>query len=827
MVHQKKGLNNCDYFPDERIHQNLISIGHFIFSNRLSPDLEFRFDLHVVKDGLFGRRRGRNGTWNGVIGELLTGKAQLAFAPLSVYSHRSQVVDFSTPYYFSSVSFLIAPKERNEISLTAFLQPFSTELWIAVFTSLNITAMFVAAYEWFSPFGLNPWGRQRSKNFSIASALWVTWGLLCGHLVAFKAPKSWPNKFLINVWGGFSVIFVASYTANIAALIAGLFFHSTVNNYYDRSLLLQKVAAPKASAAEYYVQQANPRLWSYMSRYSVSDVSDGVRRLINGSLDILIADTPIIDYYRLTDNGCRLEKIGTPIKEDTYAVAMAKGHPMKESISKIIANYSSTGLLDILQEKWYSGLPCTINGASGIGFDGQPKQEGQPRPLGVASVAGVFCMLGLGMTLGIIILIGEHIFYKYSLPKLRECPKNSVWRSPNVMFFSQKLYRFINCVDLVSPHHAARELVHTVRQGQITSLFQKSVKRKEHEQHRRRRSKAQFFEMIQEIRRAQQQERLANEKRLAEEEASKGAIPKEGPSTSRGRSRSRSKSPMPSPRGSADKRRSSVGLARLSITPVEYTLSTSNLQARSPLELVGRRLSGGNPELESPPLTPKLESSFGGSANLCVPQPYGNNGAGASLQVAGPSTSTTLQAPSPTTSRSQPRSPAALRGQSFPTYATVETTPVASSSSYSQQYYQQVSRSPLLSPHEITSAVGRKLSREWGSGIDLSKSSEAVDCDECNRLQVQATAAVEHESRRRKKSHGDVKPVRRARSHDNKEYAGCSGEPVVRFSTTTGQVTMGGRDQQQQTKERSKRKLESELKAILSARAHHFELHPP
>lgn len=41
----------------------------------------------------------------------------------------------------------------------------------------------------------------------------------------------------------------------------------------------------------------------------------------------------------------------------------------------------------------------------------------------------------------------------------------------------QKLYRFINCVELVSPHHAAKELAKTLRQGQITSLFQKSVKR--------------------------------------------------------------------------------------------------------------------------------------------------------------------------------------------------------------------------------------------------------------------------------------------------------------------------------------------------------------
>lgn len=57
------------------------------------------------------------------------------------------------------------------------------------------------------------------------------WGLLCGHLVAFKAPKSWPNKVVINIWGGFSVIFIASYTANIAALIAGLFFHNSAHSY--------------------------------------------------------------------------------------------------------------------------------------------------------------------------------------------------------------------------------------------------------------------------------------------------------------------------------------------------------------------------------------------------------------------------------------------------------------------------------------------------------------------------------------------------------------------------------------------------------------------
>ncbi|KFB43279.1 AGAP005527-PA-like protein [Anopheles sinensis] len=430
--------------------------------------------------------------WNGVIGDLMSGTADLSFAPLSVSKARSEVIDFTIPYFHGGVSLLAAPETATDIPLLAFLLPFSPELWIAIFTSLNVTAVAVAIYEWLSPFGLNPWGRQRSKNFSMSSALWVMWGLLCGHLVAFKAPKSWPNKFLINVWGGFSVIFIASYTANIAALIAGLLFHNE-GKYYEMSMLTQRVGSPIATAAESYVQQNDKRLWEHMKKYQLQSIDEGIQRLKNGTIDLLMCDTPILDYYRGTDQSCSLQRIGDNYIEDSYAIGMSKGFPLKKTMSALISKYSHDGYLDILTAKWYGDLPC-------FRLD---REMAQPKPLGVTAVAGVFLLLGVGMVLGVLILIIEHVFYKYTLPILRHQPKDTIWKSRNIMFFSQKLYRFINCVELVSPHHAAKELVHTIRQGQITSLFQKSVKRKEDEQRRRRKSKAQFFEMIQEIRRVQ------------------------------------------------------------------------------------------------------------------------------------------------------------------------------------------------------------------------------------------------------------------------------------------------------------------------------------
>lgn len=39
-----------------------------------------------------------------------------------------------------------------------------------------------------------------------------------------------------------------------------------------------------------------------------------------------MSDAPILDYYRATDSGCELKKIGDTFVEDTYAIGMKKGY---------------------------------------------------------------------------------------------------------------------------------------------------------------------------------------------------------------------------------------------------------------------------------------------------------------------------------------------------------------------------------------------------------------------------------------------------------------------------------------------------------------------
>ncbi|GIX82086.1 glutamate receptor ionotropic, NMDA 3A [Caerostris extrusa] len=297
----------------------------------LSRDLNFDFDLYLVADGLFGTVRGNR--WNGITADLVSGAAHMTFAAFSMTSARQTAIDFSVPYFHSGVSCLTSSQYRV-VPLSAFLVPFSIQLWVAIFCGLTATAIAAAIYEWFSPFGLNPWGRQRTKNFSLASALWVMWSLLFSHLVAFKAPKSWPNKVLINIWGCFSVIFLASYTANIAALFAGLFFHLRVDDFHDAQLLNLRTGTARGSAAEFYVYKENPELFQHIQRYGVHTLEMGLEQIRNKQLDMLIGDTAVLNYFRGNDPGCNLHLLADSIFDDAYAVGVQK---------RISANRSDIG----------------------------------------------------------------------------------------------------------------------------------------------------------------------------------------------------------------------------------------------------------------------------------------------------------------------------------------------------------------------------------------------------------------------------------------------------------------------------------------------------
>jgi len=74
--------------------------------DELSKFLRFNYTINIVRDGRYGMED-ENGNWNGMIGEVMRGDADLAVSDLTITYRREQVIDFTFPFIPGGLVILI------------------------------------------------------------------------------------------------------------------------------------------------------------------------------------------------------------------------------------------------------------------------------------------------------------------------------------------------------------------------------------------------------------------------------------------------------------------------------------------------------------------------------------------------------------------------------------------------------------------------------------------------------------------------------------------------------------------------------------------------
>ncbi|CAH1776022.1 unnamed protein product [Owenia fusiformis] len=451
---------------------------------RLSRDLEFDYDLYIVGDGMYGAIV--NGSWNGLVADLKSGAAQMAMAAFSITGSRSAVIDYTEPYFHSGFSILAAEKKK-EVDYNAFSQPFDESVWICIAVSATVTAIAMALFEWNSPFGLNPWGRKRAKNYTLASALNMVYAILFGHTVKTKSPKSWPCKWFQNFWAASSIFIFASYTANLAAFIAGKNEALLISGIHDPKLFDDRVGSLASSSVQSYIKLLNPPLYEHTVKNQQPSTMEGVQALKTGKIDAYLDDTPVLEYARATmDNDCKLKMVGQGFGDDGYGIGLQKNSWIQEVLSKKILDYHESGYIEDLRRHYFNVRACAREGA---------KQEGlQP-----THFAGLFYVLLGALIFSFIMLLSmEYALFKWFVPWCRRRNSKSFFKSLHMMFISQRLFRIITSEKLVSPNHSAKEMGQILKSRQFIQLFQKSVKKKDKNPVVKR--KNDFFNLVDQLR---------------------------------------------------------------------------------------------------------------------------------------------------------------------------------------------------------------------------------------------------------------------------------------------------------------------------------------
>ncbi|GAB1295318.1 Glutamate receptor ionotropic, NMDA 3B [Apodemus speciosus] len=399
---------------------------------RLAEDLAFDFELYIVGDGKYGALR--DGRWTGLVGDLLAGRAHMAVTSFSINSARSQVVDFTSPFFSTSLGIMVRTRDTAS-PIGAFMWPLHWSMWVGVFAALHLTALFLTLYEWRSPYGLTPRGRNRGTVFSYSSALNLCYAILFGRTVSSKTPKCPTGRFLMNLWAIFCLLVLSSYTANLAAVMVGDKTFEELSGIHDPKLHHPsqgfRFGTVWESSAEAYIKASFPEMHAHMRRHSAPTTPHGVAMLTSDppKLNAFIMDKSLLDYEVSIDADCKLLTVGKPFAIEGYGIGLPQNSPLTSNLSAFISRYKSSGFIDLLHDKWYKMVPC---GKRVFAVT-------ETLQMGVYHFSGLFVLLCLGLGSALLTSLGEHVFYRLVLPRIRRGNKLQYW-----LHTSQRIHRALN-----------------------------------------------------------------------------------------------------------------------------------------------------------------------------------------------------------------------------------------------------------------------------------------------------------------------------------------------------------------------------------------------
>ncbi|PIO35036.1 hypothetical protein AB205_0091890 [Aquarana catesbeiana] len=151
----------------------------------IAKHIGIKYKIAIVPDGKYGARDSDTKIWNGMVGELVYGKAEIAVAPLTITLVREEVIDFSKPFMSLGISIMIKKPQKSKPGVFSFLDPLAYEIWMCiVFAYIGVSVVLFlvsrfSPYEWHTEEpedGKEGPSDQPPNEFGIFNSLWFSLG---------------------------------------------------------------------------------------------------------------------------------------------------------------------------------------------------------------------------------------------------------------------------------------------------------------------------------------------------------------------------------------------------------------------------------------------------------------------------------------------------------------------------------------------------------------------------------------------------------------------------------------------------------------------------
>ena len=297
----------------------------------LSNIAGFKYHLKLADDRKYGTLL-PNGSYSGMVGEIVDGRADLAMGDLTVTAGREEAIDFSIPFMNTGISLLY---KRPTTSSSPILHV------IVIWLSCLAVFILITAH-----LNRHVYGLYTATDPS-------------RHQV--NPPKFSTTGFLRFAWWFLVLVMVISFFAGV-----GLYFtigsHLTFTPFNSAEELVQtdiQYGTKTGGSTEDFFKNSQEavylKMWEFMANHpeamtkSIPELVDKVKSE-NGKY-VGIMEAPSIEY--LTSQDCDLVQVGGLIGSRSFAIGMRSGSPFRDHINRALLRLQEQGEVDRLKKKWW------------------------------------------------------------------------------------------------------------------------------------------------------------------------------------------------------------------------------------------------------------------------------------------------------------------------------------------------------------------------------------------------------------------------------------------------------------------------------------------
>ncbi|XP_071847294.1 glutamate receptor 2-like isoform X2 [Apostichopus japonicus] len=376
-----------------------------------NKSITFNYTFHVVGDGNYGNPT-RHGKWDGMIGEILDGKADLAVAGITITKKRQKVVDFTKPFMDFGISIMLK-KPAKESRHFDFLGPFSIEIWICLFLALigiTLTLFEVSRFsenEWYTQ--SNGGGEdERINEFGFFNSMWYAIGSFMQQGTEYS-PRSMAGRIAGGVCWFFTLIILASYTANLAAFLTMQRMNTPIKSSADLAKQTEVSYGTQGDGTtlEFFRDSTIPTfqtMWEFMFNKEpspfVSGAQEGWERVWkseDGSYAYLVESTT--NKYYNQKKPCKTMAVQERLSSSSYGIAVSKSlKGLTKDLTLAILELREKAKIKVFENKWWTEKGECDN-------DDEVESSSGTHALTLEQLAGLFYILLGGLMIAVLITL--------------------------------------------------------------------------------------------------------------------------------------------------------------------------------------------------------------------------------------------------------------------------------------------------------------------------------------------------------------------------------------------------------------------------------------